>query len=481
MSGAQLYVSVVVFAICLLATFGAAWVGRVHTRRVESSALSDQKLSKWLVGLSAGATANSGFVVTGAVGLGYSFGAQWLMLPIAWLLGDIIFWALFPHRINRAGAALRASTMTDVITDGLSAKSRRIVQLVVGVIILGCLGGYVSAQWIAGEKFLSGAFGFEGYAALLLFAALIVGYTAIGEFRGSVYADSLQALVRIVGTAIALAAVIWVASEHQDQFYRNWAAAGPDFLDPFPQATLWGAIGFVIGFTAAALGFGLGQPQMITRYLAGASPNETRSAWWIYLGFVHLTWLSMTLFGMILRGVLPALDDPEMGLSIFFSSMTGPLLTGIIAADIFATIAATSNSLLVAMSQTVRFDVLARDAGDSARPALLWPYTLILGLATMAASAMLDSSVFALALTSAALLGAGLAPVMAARCLGWRLSGGIILTSIIAGFGTALIWNLTGLGSIVNEALPGMAIGFLPLVFNKLATTSGQTRSAMET
>lgn len=479
MSGNHLYLSLGVFAACLLTTFGAAWAGRIHTKRLKSSALSDQKLNKWLVGLSAGATANSGFVVTGAVGLGYLFGAQWLMLPLAWLLGDILFWALFPHRINRVGASTKASTMTDVITFGLTPRSRRLLQVLISLIILGCLGGYVAAQWIAGQKFLNGAFGLEGYAALLLFAALIVGYTAIGEFRGSVYADSLQALIRIVGTVIALAAVIWTASSQQDLVFQNWTAAGPDFLNPFPQATLWGAAGFVLGFAAAGLGFSLGQPQMVTRYLAGASPEETRSAWWIYLGFVHFTWLSMTLFGMILRGVMPGLEDPETGLSTFFRSATGPLLTGVIAADIFATIAATSNSLLVAMSQTARFDLLNGSAGAHGKPVLLWPYSLGLGLITMAISAFLDSSVFALALTSAALLGAALAPVMAARAMGWSPPGTVILLSIAMGLGAAIAWMNFGLSSNVNEALPGMIVGFLPLALAQLAGAS--RRGQLET
>ena len=63
------------------------------------------------VGLSAGATANSGFVVTGAVGLGYTMGAQWLVLPLAWLLGDVVFWSIFPNRINEVGRTASASTL----------------------------------------------------------------------------------------------------------------------------------------------------------------------------------------------------------------------------------------------------------------------------------------------------------------------------------------------------------------------------------
>jgi Na+/proline symporter len=62
----------------------------------------------------------------------------------------------------------------------------------------------------AGQKFLEGASDYGGVASL--FAALIVIYTAVGGFRGSVYADTLQAMVRVIGTAIAIIAVGVVAS-----------------------------------------------------------------------------------------------------------------------------------------------------------------------------------------------------------------------------------------------------------------------------
>ena len=98
------------------ATFAASFLGRAHTRRLNSDALADQKLSKWLVGLSAGATGNSAFIVTGVVGLGYTLGLQALLLPFGWLFGDIAFWIFFPDRINRLGRETKAATLTDVLS-----------------------------------------------------------------------------------------------------------------------------------------------------------------------------------------------------------------------------------------------------------------------------------------------------------------------------------------------------------------------------
>ncbi len=461
-----------VFVATLLGTFAVALLGRRHSKRVGSATLSDHRLNKWLVGLSAGATANSGFVVTAAVGLGYSFGVHWILLPLSWLLGDAMFWIFFPQRINATGRAVGATTMTDVIVHDLDQRPQLALKRIVAILIIICLGGYVSAQWLAGQKFLNGAFGLSGPIGLALFAAIIVCYTAIGGFRGSVYVDSMQAVIRIGGTVIALAAVFYVASQSPIDFWRNIHAAGPTFLKIIPDNHYLVAIPFIFGFAAAALGFGLGQPQMVTRYLAGATPAETRSAWAIYNFFVQFTWISMTVFGVVLRGIIPSLSDPEAGLSTFFRLKAGPIFTGIIVADIFATIAATSNSLLVAMAQTTSRDLGGPNWHRQAED--LWPVTALLGAGTMLLSLNLHGTVFALALLSVSLLGAALAPAMLVRILHLRSTGTSLTASVLAGFTTAALWSYFGLSGTMNEAAPGMLIAFATnFVLARLPARSG--------
>jgi Na+/proline symporter len=471
------HLAILIFALTLVATLAVSYLGRRHEARKLGGALAGQGLNRWLVGLSAGATANSGFVVTAAVGLGYSFGARWLLLPLGWLAGDVLFWIVFPQRINRVGAEARATTLTDVIVSGLPARPKRVLQALIGSITLVCLGGYVSAQWVSGQKFLMGAFGIGSVVSLLVFAAVIVIYSSLGGFRGSIYADTLQAIIRIVGTLIAGTAVWIVASRNPAAFWANLQAAGPDFLALVPSNGMLAALASSAGFASAALGFGLGQPQIVTRYLAGASPRETQQAWWIYMLFVQSTWLAMTVFGIALRGVMPGLADPEMGLSAFHREMTGPIVTGIIAADIFATIAATSNGILVAMAQTLTVDLWRpRRVSDTAHRDL-WAPTAILGAGTMIMSLSLHSSVKDLALSSVGIMGAGLAPAMIIRVLGWRYAPNALLWVVLSGFATATLWMYFGYNDIINEAAPGILVG---LAVNALLARSSSRPAIAE-
>lgn len=445
-----------VFAATLAATFFAAWLGG-RRGGADHDGLADEKLNRWLVGLSAGAAANSGFIVTGAVGLGYVGGMTWLLLPLGWLVGDLVFWSVFPQRINSFGRAARVTTLSQLITHGVrGAQGLTLSLLTAGLVVL-CLSGYLAAQWLAGQKFLAGAFDLGGLAALACFALLIVTYTAIGGFRGSVYVDSLQAVIRLVGTGVALGAVLAAAAAQPD-YEANIRAAGPGFLSLLGQGSVGAAIGVALGFAAASLGFGLAQPQIISRYLAGASPGETRSAWWIYMGFVQFTWIAMTLFGVYLRGVMPGLSDPETGLSRFFQAKVDPLLTGVILADVFATIAATSNALLVAVGQSVAHDLGPRLLRRE-KPLPLAPICILLGLATMGASLLVHASVLQLALWSVTLIGGGLAPAVMARVLGWPHTALSMIVAMIGGAAVTVAWRMAGLQTLCSEALPAMATG----------------------
>jgi len=434
--------SITVFAITVIAAFGFSALGRMRDRG-KSTAIADQQLNRWFVGLSAGATANSGFVVAGAVGLGYTYGLHWVMLPLAWFLGDLIFWSWFPRRINAAARQSGASSAVALITAGFASKDARIIRIAVAIVALSCLGGYTAAQWLAGEKFVKGAFGLDANIALLGFAAVIVAYTSIGGFRGSVYTDTYQAVLRLIATTVAVLALGWVAFDQSSAFQQEIAKAGPDFLAPFPGMTLASSAAFVLGYAGAALGFGLGQPQVLTRYMSAASPQEAQGAKWIYIGFVQYTWIAMTLFGVVLRGVMPGLPDGETGLASFFSQFMPPVLTGIIIADIFATIAATANSLIVAMAQTLRHDLLGHGSTTNEGRSLFWPSVLV-GGATMVLSVALTGNVVTIALASVAILGAGLAPSVLVRTLNWHSTPRSILSAIITGTGAAIVWKMYG-------------------------------------
>ncbi|HKH80528.1 MAG TPA: hypothetical protein VKA03_02760 [Methylovirgula sp.] len=453
----------VIFFATVAATFGAAVLGRALAQRADGEEdLAGRRLNRWLIGLSAGAAGNSGFIVTGAVGLGYAGGVHWLLMPVGWLIGDLVFWRIFPARLNGLARQARAVTLSEMLTFDLSGRLVRLVSILVALLLIGFLATYTSAQWLAGRKFLSGVLDLNGLSALIFFSATIVIYSALGGFRGSIYADTLQALIRIVGTTLAVTAVIWLAAQHPNSFSQNIKAAGGDFLTLFPKGTAFAAFGFMAGYAAAAIGFGLGQPQIVTRYFAGSSPQETQSAWWIYIGFVQATWIAMTAFGIVLRGVMPGISDPETGLSLFFQRDMGAVVSGIIFADVYATIASTSNSLLVTIGQTLYRDLICfRQSVAERKTTTTFAAIFLIGLVTIGLSLILPGNVFSMAIGSISKIGAAIGGPVMIKALGLKHSAASLLAAILTGMITACAWDYLGYGGLFNEAAIGLACSLL--------------------
>ena len=90
-------------------------VGVVAARRGASTdvdyLLGSRSFGSWFVGLSAGATGNSGFIMLGAVAMGYTMGLSGVLLALSWLIGDLTFWSFFPEKVNRIARDRDCSTV----------------------------------------------------------------------------------------------------------------------------------------------------------------------------------------------------------------------------------------------------------------------------------------------------------------------------------------------------------------------------------
>ncbi len=86
-------VVVISFIVCLLFFLG---IGIASARQRKNTSddylLASRSVSPWVVGLSAVATNNSGFMFVGLIGLTYSQGLSSLALMLGWVLGDYAAW-----------------------------------------------------------------------------------------------------------------------------------------------------------------------------------------------------------------------------------------------------------------------------------------------------------------------------------------------------------------------------------------------------
>jgi sodium/proline symporter len=167
----------------------------------------------------------------------------------------------------------------------------------------------------------------------------------------------------------------------------------------------------------------------------------------------------MTTFGIILRGVMPGIADPETGLSVFFQQNIGAVATGLIAADVFATIASTSNGLLIAMAQAANHDLIPLIPGRQMTKVPLAVSTLLIGAITMVVSIVIHGTVVTIALSSVSMMGAGLAAAVMIKVMHWPHTAFSLFCIIILGLVSAAMWKYFGYGSVLNEAAIGITVG----------------------
>ena len=115
--------------------------------------LADQNVKPWLVGLSAVATNNSGYMFIGVIGYTYVTGlpATWLMF--GWIVGDFVA-SHFVHRRLREATTARVGDTFPGVLSRWHGTDHAWVRHIGGVVTVLFLGTYAAAQLTAGSKAL---------------------------------------------------------------------------------------------------------------------------------------------------------------------------------------------------------------------------------------------------------------------------------------------------------------------------------------
>ncbi|NEO16714.1 MULTISPECIES: hypothetical protein [unclassified Moorena] len=161
------------------------WIGALAAKSSDNTEsdylLGSRSFGKVFVGLSAGATGNSGWIMIGTVGMAYSMGVSAMLMVIAWFLGDLTFWTLFPDKINQISREQNSQTIPEFLGSTVKKpQGRRIITLIVAVITVVFIGAYTAAQFAAAAKTLDVFFGVDPTIGALIAAGSILVYCVTG-------------------------------------------------------------------------------------------------------------------------------------------------------------------------------------------------------------------------------------------------------------------------------------------------------------
>lgn len=420
--------------------------------------LASGNVRPWLVGLSAVATNNSGYMFIGVIGYTYTTGLASIWLMIGWIAGDFLASLYVHRRLHLAANASDEVSYAGVISNWHGQKHSSLQRLI-GIISLLFLLAYAAAQLVAGGKALHVLLDWPLWSGSVAGAVLVSLYCFSGGIRASIWTDAAQSIVMIfaMGTLLVVALIgLGGVSSAVEQM-----RAVDGFMAWLPRdLAVPGVIGgvlFIVSWLVAGLSV-IGQPHIMVRFMTlDSTANMARAKVWYYLWFSAFYCMA-TGVGLLARIYLPDVGafDAELALPTMAQLLLPPVMVGLVLAGIFAATMSTADSLVLSCSAALTHDILPRKVE---RTWLLKITTILITGVALLLALMNNQSVFSMVIMAWSGLASAFAPLLLFLCLGRRPTQMASIIAVIGGFVTALAWRQLGLHAMVYEGLPGILAG----------------------
>ncbi len=431
--------------------------------------LASASIKPWLVGLSAVATNNSGYMFIGVIGYTYATGLAAIWLMIGWISGDFLI-SLFVHKRLKDAATRTGELSYAGVLNKWYGNGSHGLQRLIGIISFVFLLAYASAQLVAGSKALHVLFDWPYWAGAVLGGVLVTLYCIAGGIRASIWTDAAQSFVMILAMGLLLFVSVDSLGGIDSVITQMQGIEG--FLNLFPEKLalpgIFGMSLFVVGWMFAGLSV-IGQPHIMVRFMTLGDEHSMRQArGWYYLWFTAFYFMA-TVVGLLSRIYLADINtfDAELALPTMALELLPPVLVGLVLAGIFAATMSTADSLILSCSAAVTHDLLP----VKIEKRLLVKLTTVLIACCAVIWALVNKqSVFNLVIMAWSGLASAFAPLLIMLCLGSRPSRLLSMVTVCVGLAVAILWRYLDLQAMVYEGLPGILAGLLILIAAELRT-----------
>ena len=454
---------VAVLAVYLAILVALALWSRRETKSLSGFFLAGKKLPYWVVAFSTNATGESGWLLLGLTGMGFSVGAQAYWVVVGEVIGIALSWTLISTRLKRLSDESDSITLPDVISARFK-DDKHILRSIAVVIILTMVCAYVTAQMVASGKALSSFIDIEYTTAVIVGAAIIIAYTFVGGYKAVAYTDVVQGVLMLAGLIIVPAVAISVAGGWQS-VTDNLAAQDPALLSMW-DITGSGIPGWIalVSFMAIGLPF-LGVPQLMVRFMSAKDENELRKARILSIIVILLFDVGAVTAGMAGRALFPGLEDAETIFPVLSSELFPPLITGVMMVIVLSAIMSTVDSLLLLASSAVVRDTMQKIIGSAKNDETLAGYgkvvTILIGVIGVAFAIEEVKFIFWFILFAWSGLGAAFGPVIICMLYYKKTTLAGVAAGMLGGFLTCVIWVLVFKDDTYElyEMIPGFIVG----------------------
>jgi sodium/proline symporter len=452
-----------------------------YMKTLDDFVLGGRRLGPWVSAISERASGESSWFLLGLPGAAYGAGfvEYWDVIGIA--LGILVSWTFIAIPLRRATARMGAITLPDYFELRFNDKTR-ILRLLSMVVILFFYTFYVAAQLSGAGKILNATFGLPPLWGLVIGVAVVVFYTLMGGFLAVAWTDLVQGVL-MMAVAILLPVIGLIKIGGPQRLIELVSSRGPEFLGvsggKVGSAFLFGT---VVGGMSWGLGY-LGQPHLLTRYMAIRKTSELRQGGVIAMGWTLLSYWGAPMIGIVGVAVLgPNLADGDQVMPLLAKELLPGALAGLMIAGATAAMMSTADSQLLVATSSLVEDIYVRMFRPNTSPKrlvflsrmatiVIAAVAFVLALVALGGANVIDWAV-AYAWTG---LGASFGPPLLAALWWRRTTWAGALAGMLGGMTATVIWQNTGLSeTLLDIKAAAVLISAVLVVSVSLMTTSPQ-------
>ena len=490
--------TVIVMIAIAVYLIGMLAIGAAYSKRNKTSSdfyLGGRKLGPVVIAMSTEASDMSSWLLMGVPGLAYFCGladATWTVIGLA--LGTYLNWLIVAKRLRVYSQKLGAITIPDFFAHRFGDKSG-LIEGIAALIIIVFFVPYTASGFAACGKLFTNLFPGTSYiGAMLLSAAVIVGYCAMGGFLAASITSLIQSIVMTVALFVILIFGIRSAGGW-DAVVAN-AKTVPGYLDLFSNTNILstepGKYGFITIISTMAWGLGyFGMPHILNHFMAiddGEKLKISRriGTVWVVISMSVAIIIGIVGFAMSSKGVIAPFESSSAAeailvrISALMSSfgVLPALLAGVVLAGILSSTMSTADAQLLAAASGVSHNILKGvfRLDLSSRQEMTVARIAVLSIAVIAVFFARDpnSSVFGIVSFAWAGFGASFGPLVLFSLFWKRCNRHGAVAGMMVGGVTIFLWKylVRPLGGAWNiyELLPAFLLASLAIVVVSLAT-----------
>lgn len=464
----SLLVGILIY-LAILIVIGASAARRM--KRLDDFVLGGRRIGPLAAAVSERASGESSWFLLGLPGAAYAAGFTtfWSVIGIAF--GIFCSWTFLAVPLRRQTEKYGALTIPDYFEARFSDRTR-LLRVISMLIIIFFYTLYVAAQFVGGGKLLNAAFGLDPAWGLVVTAVIVMLYTLLGGFLAVVWTDVVQGIM-MAFVAFVLPVLGIIKLGGPVALVDKLRPFGTDFLAMNAGET---GAAFVFGVMLGSLAWGLGylgQPHLLTRYMAIRSTSQIRHGTLIAMIWVLIAYWGAAMIGIVGAGTFTStLADQEQVMPLLATYLLPGWIAGLMLAGAIAAMMSTADSQLIIVTSSIVEDVYVKLLRIKSSPRRL---VLLSRLATILVAAVAlvlafrnEDLIFDLVSYAWAGLGASFGPPLLLSLRWKKTTAAGAVAGMLAGTISNIIWKNT---PALNEALDLKLASFvISLVFTVLVS-----------